>query len=306
MNLKNIRKLDLNLLVIMEALLRLQNTTRAGKELGLSQPAISHALQRLRYTFEDPLFVRAPRGLTPTKRALSLEKPIQDFLHSLEESLEENKKFDLSKVKTVFRLSSTEYFDLLVLPRLMAIAKKAAPLVQILTKPAPALLPREDLLENRLDLAIAGFYGQVPPGFFRQEIFRDNFVAVKSKEGKKISSKMTLKQYLEHQHLLISIHGDMRAMADEALEVMGSKREIQGGMASFATPPWMLAQNPNLLLTCPRKLTHEYLKFFPLKMYELPFKIDVIQIHQVWHGRQQEDPLHTWMRQQIFEICQSL
>lgn len=157
---KNIKNLDLNLLVVLDELLRERNTVRAAQKLGLSQPAVSHALKRLRDAFEDPLLVRVSKGLMPTRKALSLEPKVRQLLENVEGLISNEEAFDPGKARITFRVASTDMFKQIYLARLLAVFSKEAPHCTLIVRPTPGKLPHSELIDGSLDLAIAGFYGE--------------------------------------------------------------------------------------------------------------------------------------------------
>lgn len=298
----NIRNIDLNLIVILKELIQEKNTVKVGKKLGLSQPAVSNALKRLRHTFQDPLLVRASRGLVPTNRALELEAPINALLKEIEFIFQGQEKFDPKKAKLTFRLSTTDYFEQVVLAKLLAVFEKEAPGCTLIIRPTQGTLPKEELEEGKIDLAIAGFYGELPENFYQQRLFEDDFVCVAKKDNPLFKGQLTLKKYAEAQHILISTQGDMKSKSKEILGKKGFTQKYLAGVSSFTSPGWILTKT-DLLLTCPRKLALAYKQFLPVKVQELPFELGKISVIQVWHGRSHSDDAHMWLRDIIHKVC---
>jgi DNA-binding transcriptional LysR family regulator len=303
---KNIRTIDLNLLVIFGALCAEKNTTKAANRLGLSQPAVSHALSRLRDQLKDPLFVRASRGLVATKRALELEGPVLKLLSQLDEVLVGPNDFDPLKSQSTFRIATTDYFELVALPKILMVLEREAPGITILSRPTLGSLPKTELENGEYDLAIAGFYGDLPEGFVKQKVFDDDFVCVSRTDHPRVKKKtLSLAQYAEEKHILISPQGDMKSKSQDLLAKKGLHQQFRAGVASFLSPGWILTTT-NFLLTCPRKLAKSYEKYLPVVIYELPIEIPRIQVIQVWHERSHRDAAHSWFRQVIHKVCQEL
>ncbi|MFM8314065.1 MAG: LysR family transcriptional regulator, partial [Deltaproteobacteria bacterium] len=149
----NIKNIDLNLLVVFGALCTEKNTTKAAQRLGLSQPAISHALARLRQQLNDPLFVRASRGLVATQRALELEKPVVHLLSQLDSLLTGPSVFTPRTARNVFRIATTDYFEQIALPKLLNVLEKEAPDVTVVSRPTLGSLPKTELENGHYDLA---------------------------------------------------------------------------------------------------------------------------------------------------------
>lgn len=305
-SMKNIRQIDLNLLVVFGALCSEKNTSKAAKKLGLSQPAVSHALSRLRDQLKDPLFVRASRGLVATKRAQELERPVLQLLSQLDEVLTGPSGFVPANAQNTFRIATTDYFELVALPEILRILEKEAPSVTVISRPTLGSLPKSDLENGEYDLAIAGFYGELPEGFVRQKLYSDDFVCVTRRDHPRVKkNNISLEQYSEEKHILISMNGDMKSKSQEMLAKKDRKQVFRAGLASFLSPGWILTTT-DYLLTCPRKLASTYQKHLPVAVHELPIQIPAIQIVQVWHERHHRDPAHMWFRQIIQRACQSL
>lgn len=301
----NIRKIDLNLLAIFHALCIEKNTTKAAHRLGLSQPTISHGLKRLREVFNDPLFVRASRGIVPTKRAISLEKPVSAFLNDIQAFLNQPQVFDPAQAKMTFRIATTDYFEQIVLAKLLKTIAKTAPQITLISLPTLGELPKNEMESGQIDLAIAGFYKRVPEGYYKQNIFKDDFVCVARKNHPELKGPLSLKKYVDMKHLLITLNGDLKAKSVEILTKQGLEQNIVAGAFSFTSPGWILCDT-DLLLTAPRKLAHAYRQYFPVQIHELPFNMTGIEVAQVWHVRHHNDSAHRWFRGLIHEICQKL
>lgn len=301
----NIKASDLNLLSVFHALSKEKSTTRAAQTLGLSQPAVSHALNRLREMFKDPLFVRASRGLVPTQKAIELAGPIEKLLGDAETILSEKVSFDPSTEVREFRISTTDYFEVIALPKLLKKISVEAPGIRIISSATQGTLQKDSFENGNLDLAIAGYFGDLPEGYFQQTIFRDNFVCVGRKGHPAFKGNFSVGKYSEARHILISPQGDMKSRTAGALKKLKFEQQFQAGVASFVSPGWMVAES-DLLLTCPKKLADAYQKYLPIEIHKLPVTIDGISIVQVWHARHHKDPAHTWLRSVIKEICSEL
>lgn len=302
----NIVNIDLNLLVVFGALCTEKNTTKAAKRLGLSQPAVSHALARLREQLNDPLFVRASRGLVATKRALELEQPVLELLSRLNEVLAAPKDFIPSNAQNVFRIATTDYFEQVALPLILKRLEVEAPDITVISRPTLGSLPKAELESGEFDLAIAGFYGDLPEGLMKQKLFDDDFVCVTRNDHPRVKKKtLSISQYAEEKHILISMQGDMKPKSKDLLDKKGFQQEFRAGVSSFLSPGWILTTT-NYLLTCPRKLANSYEKHLPVALHELPIEIPKIQVIQVWHERNQRDDAHAWFRNLIQKICKEI
>lgn len=182
MNRININQMDLNLLRVLDAVGIEKNTVRAAAKLGLTQPAVSHALNRLRDIFGDRLFVRASRGVVPTPLAQSLQNPVREIVSKAEVLFLGSALFNPLTTQKHFKIATTDYFEQIKFPVLIQIFQHQAPLSTLIASSTRGALPEKELESGELDLAIAGFYGEIPPRFFKQKIFEDDFVCIGRKE----------------------------------------------------------------------------------------------------------------------------
>lgn len=301
----NIRNVDLNLLLVLKELLLEKNTVRVGEKLGLSQPAVSHALKRLREAFGDPLMVRASRGLVPTRRALELEAQIVELIKNAEQLFDKPKVFNPKDSKLTFRIATTDYMEQLILPGLLAILENEAPGCTVITRPTYGSLPKAELEEGSIDIAIAGFYRDMPDNFYKQNIIEDNFVCVARRGNALFKGPLSLKKYAGAKHVLISMDGDMKSRAQALLKKQGLDQQFAAGVSSFNAPGWILTRT-DLLLTCPRKLAESFQVHLPIEIKELPFQLEKISIVQAWHARNHKDESQVWFRGLIKQVCAAL
>lgn len=304
MNKMNISKVDLNLLLVFHAVMEEKTTTKAADRLGLSQPAISHSLNRLRDLLGDRLFVRASRGVIPTPKALAIEPTVREILERTEKVFFDPPVFNPKTAKITFRIATTDYFEQVALPHILKRTQIDAPHITLISRPTGGYLPTEGLEKGEYDLAIAGFYKDVPNRFLKQKLYLDDFVFVAHKNKKLGKGPLSYEQYAKQKHIIISPHGDLKTQSKEIMRKQGYEIEYSVAVTGFLSPARILSMT-DLSLTCPRRLAQSYLEFFPLKIYELPYKIPTMSVVQVWHERQQDDPAHKWFRQLLHEVCSS-
>lgn len=298
MNMINIRNVDMNLLVVFEALARTQNVSKAATQLNLTQSAVSHALARLRDQFNDPLFVRSPRGIVPTPRANDLRLGISAILEKTEALFNVGGAFNPKTHDGIFQLCTTDYSELVLLPRFFDHLSKEAPNVKVISRPTPSYLPKSALESGEADIAVAGFYGDLPPGFYQQKVFEDEFVVLARKKHPRMKGTMTLEKYLREDHIRIAMHGNLKGEFDTYLEKKGIKRNVVAGLSNFTSPAWILAET-DFLLTAPRKLAERYCEYLPVQIFPAPMEIKKLTVMQVWHERTHEDPFQKWMRGEL-------
>ena len=305
MKVMHISNVDLNLFRIAAALYQHRNVSKAAQELGLSQSAVSHALGRLRDQFGDPMFVRTSRGIAPTEFARSIQTELLEVVHQSERILTRKTAFDPKEAKGRITIATTDYFEIVIMPKLLKKLEREAPGVQVSIRPTVGELPKRELEEGKIDLAIAGFYEDLPEGFYRTKLFTDSFSSATSKEHSKFKTRLTTEDYYSAKHALITLQGDMRdpmAQGRAHGRIQGGKkalaRDIVYGSYSFTGMAWVLSSS-DLILTAPSLLLEQYGKFFPIRIWPCPVDIEPINIQMIWHMQTQEDPLRKWIREEL-------
>ena len=217
----HISAIDLNLLGIASALYRHRNVSKAAQELGLSQSAVSHALARLRDQFGDPMFVRTSKGVAPTEFARTIQTELLDVVHKSELLMNRKKAFDPKEARGRITLATTDYFEAVVLPKLQPILAREAPGLQISVRPTVGELPKRDLEEGKIDFAVAGFYADLPEGFYKGKLFKDSFRSATRKDHPTIRTRLSVEDYFAAHHALITLQGDFR---DSMISQVGKEK----------------------------------------------------------------------------------
>lgn len=298
----NITSKDLNLLHLFKVLYEERNITQASKRVSLSQPALSHKLNKLRNEFKDDLFVRASRGLTPTPLAHQIAPQVLELLSNVESFYQQVDSFDFLKNDDVVRIYTTDLIEQMLLPKLLPIIEEQAPKLQIITFSTGGSLPKQELETGSCDIAIAGFYNDLPDTYFQQSLSSEKFVVLASKYNKSIKNNMDMDDYLSCPHVVTTLSGNLSGLVDEALAEKGLSRRVAAGMSSFLSPPMVIKQS-NFILTCLSSIAEEACaNYCDLKMYQPPLELDSIGIVQTWHQRSHHDPMRKWVRQTIHQI----
>lgn len=298
----NIKNKDLNLLLLFKVLFEELNVTAAAERMALSQPALSHKLNKLRHEFADPLFVRSARGLTATPKAISLAPAVLALVSSLETFYQDSQSLDFLQQQSRFYLYTTDYIESLLLPKLLSRLMALAPGVQLITRNTMGLLPRQELERGECDLAIAGFYTDLPQTLYQQQLYQEDFVVLLRKQHPLSAAPLSLQAYCQAQHIVTTLTGDLDGIVDKELAKQGLKRHICAGISSFMAPPALVLHN-DVLLTCLRSVAESALAQQPqLQIQPCPLPLKTVQISQIWHSRCQDDLLHQWLRKQIVEI----
>jgi DNA-binding transcriptional LysR family regulator len=297
----NIRSKDLNLLAIFVGISEEMNLSRASRRLGLSQPALSHALSRLRHQFSDPLFVRGQRGLVPTPKVAALLPQVRALIAAAENLYGAADVLDLKKIDRKVVIASTAYFEVRTIVSFISHCERAAPGLRIETRSLSGGFPKRELEDGEFDLAIAAYFEEVPAGFSLKTIFSDRFVCVCSRKNPYLKTKQKLDDYLARKHLQIEVPPGVIAHVDQHLKSKRKPRNIALRIGNFLTPPAILAQS-EYLLTCPMTLAEHFRQAYPLVITEIPFWLPNIDTKMLWHHKNQVDPFQIWLRDCMTKI----
>lgn len=305
MNMNHSRIVDLNLLVIFECIYRHLNVSNAASEMGITQSAISHSLTRLRNHYRDPLFVRVSKGVAPTEFARGIRADVEKFVNQATLLSEKTDSFDPSTAKGRITIATTEYFEIVIGTKLYMKLRREAPGVQLSVRPTFDSLPKQKLEDGSYDLAIAGFYKNLPEGFYQQTLFSDSFATAFRKGHPKIKDKIKIDEYFSCDHTLITLQGDFKDGLSRMDKGKRSVRNIPWGSSSFLSPGWIISET-DLILTAPSLLLEKYKTHFPIEVQKCPVDVPPISIQMVWHAITNQNPLRKWIRGAIKDICTDL
>jgi DNA-binding transcriptional LysR family regulator len=298
-NFMNVQGLDLNLLRVFDAVLRDRSVTGAARHLGLTQPAVSNALARLRAQFEDALFVRTPTGMDATPFARDLAEPVRQALALLESALAHGPGFDPATSTRVFRFYMSDLGQIEFLPPLVERAQRVAPKVRL----EAVALEVEDigdaLAAGGIDLAV-GFLPGLGPPVRRQALFRDPYVCLMRANHPAAAARLTRRAFLESPHALVSYKGGHRVI-EEALERAGLARNIALRVPHFTVVP-MVLERSDLILTLPSKIARVYERQGGFRVLPPPVPIPPADVAAHWHERFERDPGNRWLRETITEL----
>jgi DNA-binding transcriptional LysR family regulator len=295
----NVAGLDLNLLRVFDAVLRDRSVTAAARHLGLTQPAVSNALARLRVQFEDALFVRTPTGMDATPFARDLSEPVRQALALLESALAHGPGFDPATSARAFRFYMSDLGQIEFLPPLVERAQRDAPKVRL----EAVALEVEDigdaLAAGSIDLAV-GFLPGLGPPVRRQPLFRDPYVCLVRAGHPFAGKSLSKRQFLAASHALVSYKGGHRVI-EEALERAGLARRIALRVPHFTVVP-MVLERSDLVLTLPSKVARVYERQGGFKILTPPVPIAPADVAAHWHERFERDPGNRWLREVIMEL----
>ncbi|ABV36961.1 transcriptional regulator, LysR family protein [Shewanella sediminis HAW-EB3] len=307
----NISRIDLNLLVYFDVLLRELNVTRAADQLGISQPAMSNGLKRLRVLFDDPLLIRTSKGMTPTERASELKPEIRELLVGLEKAVQPKAKFNPYESEKVFRMMASDYAEATLIPLLIARLRNEAPKV-ILDIMTPSDVNFPDVEQGRVDMVINRF-DSIPQSFHQKVLWKDTFSCLINKKHP-VLKNFNLESYLDAHHVWVSKTGmgvgvgmdpdDVQRLGwvDEALARLNAKRRITVFTRHYQAAS-SLAERQDLIATVPSKMARLQQDNSRVSIVPPPFDIPPIELTMAWSPLLQHNPAHRWMRELITETA---
>jgi DNA-binding transcriptional LysR family regulator len=291
-------RLDLNLLVVFHHLLSKRRVSAVAQTLGMSQPAVSSALGRLRTSLGDELFLRTQGGMEPTPYALQLAEPVAMALGGLQQALQVRAAFDPQTSSRSFTIAMTDVGEMYFLPVLIDALNRTAPGVTLQVVSVTQALLKDDMATGRIDLAL-GLLPQLQAGFFQQALFRQKYIclmrAAHPLAGRK---KLSLEAFAQAEHVRIIAAGTGHGRVDVALEKSKLKRRFRLTVPHYVALGDVLGHS-DLIATVPERFADRVLGPFGLVKRDLPLALGDSAIHQFWHGRLHRDPGHQWLRRRI-------
>ncbi|PID54958.1 MAG: LysR family transcriptional regulator [Gammaproteobacteria bacterium] len=309
----NINRIDLNLLVYLDVLLRERNVTQAANQLNLSQPAMSNGLRRLRELFDDPILVRTSEGMTPTERALELEPIIREVLTKIDQAVQPHSEFEPERAQRVFRIMASDYAESTLLPRLLATLRDLAPGIT-LDVMTPSDVSFLDVERGKIDMVINRF-DTMPQSFHQIPLWEDTFSCLLSPDNP-ILADFTLDNYLAAQHIWVSKTGmgvgvgvnpyDVQRLGwvDAALAKLDKKRQIRVFTRHYQAA-MILAEQNDLVVTLPSRAAALQKDNPRLAIKSPPFDIPPLELKMAWSPLLQRNPANKWLRQLIVETARS-
>ena len=289
---QHLNGLDLNLFVAFQALYRERSVTRAAQALGLTQPAMSHKLRRLRDALQDPLFVATPRGLLPTSGADAIAPHVHSALKSLQGALGAS-HFDPATAERHFILQMNDFAELTVLPKALELFRAAGPGLSLeVVPPGPDVA--EALERGTFDLGFGA--GLALPATARTtRLMLDDFVVLAREGHPATQDGIDLATYLAAEHVVVAPRGGKGTFVDAALKAAGHTRTITCRIRRFVTAPFLVADS-DMFFTSPRTLYEALRERLPVVAFEPPFALPSVSVMMFWHERVHQDPGHVWLR----------
>jgi DNA-binding transcriptional LysR family regulator len=306
--LMNIRRTDLNLLAVFEVLMQERNVTRAARRLGLSQPAVSAALGRLRQSLGDALLVRSGAGMRPTPRAEQLVGTIAQALDSIESALARGSTFVPAQASRSFTLMLSDIGEIIYLPRLIQRIQKDAPGIRLSVRRLSRRRMSEELSVGSVDLAV-GWVDRVPDELLQRRLFDEGFVCIMRPRHPRIGRRLGLAQFAAEWHLVVGRYDAgsdhfFRALDGNLVRELarsGVDRKVAMRVPDFLAVPNIIAST-DLLCVVPRQLAEVYAAYGQVRIVALPVRCDSFRVSQFWHKRFDSDQGNAWLRGTIGEL----
>lgn len=298
----DIKQGDIGLLVALDALLEHESVSRAADQLGISQPAMSAQLKRLRQLFNDPLLTPSGRRLVATSRALALQQDLRRHLQNLDALVRENETFDPAVTQKTFRMIATDYVHLILAARLEEQISAAAPAARLAFLPFEPRSMWEVLEGDGADLALVT--GMELPDAISRPAMSETFCMIMRRGHPLEETELTPESFCEQRHILISPEGGGFVGAiDRALAGLGMNRHVAVSLPSFLLAPGLVAAS-DALCVVPRRLADLYRDSVVCR--DLPFDVSGFDVDMLWHPRRQNDPAHTWFRGEIASLARAV
>lgn len=288
-------------LVALDVLLRRRSVSAAARELGVTQSAMSHTLARLRARFDDPLLVRAGRGLVPTVRAEGMAPRLREAIEALSAAVAAP-RFEPAEARRSFRLAMPDYGELVLLPALLP-RLAAAPGVDLVVVRAPDAF--EALAGGAVDLVIQPRRPEDDRAGLRTRVlFRDGFVCV-VRPGHPLAEVPDLDHFVAARHLLVAPRGSFGGIVDDALAARGLRRRTVVAAPSFVAAPYLVARS-DLVLTLAERVARLVAPGLGLRVLPHPLELPLFSTSMIWHDRADGDPGHGWLREQLVAAAAEL
>jgi len=299
----DLRSVDLNLLVVFQQIMASRNLSETARQLDMSQPAVSHALRRLRERMNDELFVRTAQGMQPTPLAERLDAPVAEALSALHHVFAAQDDFDPATSARRFRLAMTDVGEIYFMPVLIEHCARHAPGVRLDTvRVAGADLARE-MAAGRIDAAV-GAFDRVGAGTFQRMLFRQGYATLFRRGHPTAHAEMGLKAFRAERHLIVS-RAAPYGQVNQALARAGVGLEDYYSVPHFSAVPYILSVT-DLLATVPEKLAASAAPRFDLLQLTPPVRVPQLQTNLYWPRRVQREPANQWLRDMVMDAFVAL
>lgn len=295
-------RFDLNLLIVLDALLSEGSVTAAARKLHLAQPTVSNALARLRMHFDDKLLERSGSGMKATPRARQLRAPLRDALAKIELMVRTEAEFDPRTATNLIRIAATDYVCAVLLPKLVPHLTENAPYMRLAIVDFTTADPIHELRSGQIDLLV-GAFSKTSTDIHRYDLFTDEWVCVTRKNHPWIRKRITLKQFRDCTQITVRPHhGSVGGSIDDILAQMASQRNLTLSLPHLFSG-LHVALASDVLLTLAARVAGMLGRAFPLQVLKHPLQLKPFVVSQLWHERTHLDPAHAWIRKALATIA---
>jgi DNA-binding transcriptional LysR family regulator len=300
----NLRSVDLNLLVVLDALLTERSVTRAARRLFMSQPATSNALRRLRLLLEDPLLLRTPAGMELTPRAAALAQPVAEMLRNVGAIFEGRKAFEPQSADLRVPIAASEYVAYVLLSPLLQRLRAAAPRLRLSVREVDAHNPLAPLYSGGVDVVCA-YIPDPPSDLHRSELFADRWACVARRGHPALKSALSPNRFSRLPHVVLprQTGGYGSSIANKLLD-RGLERDIVLSVPYLLAIPNVLCTS-DLVMTTPQRLATFFAKTHAIRVLPHPLRLPPFTVAAFWHARTHADPAHAWFRETLVEAAKA-
>lgn len=295
------RRLDLNLLLVLDVLFVEGSVSETAKRLGTSQPTVSSALGKLRQFFGDELFIRGDGRMRPTPRAEALRDPIRKMVATLRDEILQAPVFDPTTSTLTFTIAMSDIGELVFLPRILKSFARDAPRVQIRVISMKFDELETAMADGLVDLALGYFPDFTGSAFYEQKLFDHPFVCIVRSDHPRAEQDLTLERFLSLDHAVVAQEGRSQEIFENRMRELGLERRIILRSQHFMSVPLLVA-NSDLITTVPRAVGRAYARMADIKLLAPPLEIPPIVLKQFWHKRVHVDPAVTWLRKTVSSL----
>jgi len=295
-----LHEIDLNLLVVFNHLLVERRVSKVAENLGISQPAVSNSLAKLRKLFGDELFLRTPKGMEPTPFADQLAESVSYALAMIHSGVNQRVSFEPASAKGSFTIGMTDIGEIYFLPALVDRLRREAPGITLSTVRNTAVNLRDELEAGKVDLAM-GLLPQLKAGFFQRRLFTQSYVCLMRRGHRLDKKKLSLAEYGAAEHLVVVSAGTGHGKVDELLLRSGVERVVRLTVPHYVSVGHIL-QSSDLITTVPERLADRLLEPFGLVKVAHPAKLPDVAINVFWHAKYHRSPANRWLRGVVFEL----
>ncbi len=295
-------RIDLNLLVVLLVMFEVRSVTQAAHRLYLGQPAVSAALKRLREMFDDPLFVRASNGMTPTPRAEQLVQQFAPLMQDLHRVIFTQQPFNAAQDSHSFRIGMSDWLEHWLMPDLLAELARVAPNIEVKVIAADPWQAVPLMEQQQADVAIA-VGNETSRDLTREKILRAGFSTLWDRQQISLNAPLTLEQFVRYQHALVSYRGVSESALDRQLQ-QGLTRRVRYVTPNFSSLPLLLKRLP-LFATVPQGLVESWRELFDLNAAPVPVSMPDYEVSLLWHNARSEDAANCWLRDTLRTLIKS-